>query len=80
VPENRAGLVAHQTVEDPAGLLGIDLSIVDLARLEQGQAYGVLGDLVKQNAVGGNHGVELVRDVPGYGFAFTVRVGGQVDG
>ena len=80
VPQNRTGLVAYQPIENAAGLLGIDLSIVDLAWLAQRVLDGGLGDLVKENAVGGSHGVELVGDVPGDGFAFTVRVGGQVNG
>jgi hypothetical protein len=80
VPENGAGLVAHQPIENSTGLLGIDLSIVDLARLAQRRLDGVPGYLVEQNAVGGCRRVELTGDMPGYRFAFAVRVGGQVDG
>ena len=78
-PEQRADLVAHQPVEDAAGLLGVDLLLVDIARRLHGLLDRVLGDLVKEDPVGWHRHVELVGHVPGDGLAFTVRVGGQVD-
>jgi hypothetical protein len=51
LPEDRAGLVAHQPVQDPARLLRVDLPVVDLSWIAQGLLYGGLGDLVKQDAV-----------------------------
>ena len=80
VPEDGAGLVADQPVENAASLLRVDLSVVDPSRLAQRFLDGVLGDLVKQDPVGGDAGVELVGDVPGDRLALAVRVGGQVDG
>jgi hypothetical protein len=79
-PEDGAGLVAHQPVEDPAGLLGVHLPLVDLPRLPHGGEHGVPGDLLEQDPVYRDLGVELVGHVPGDGLALPVGVGGQVDG
>jgi hypothetical protein len=54
VPQDRAGLVAYQAIENPPGLLGINLSVVDLSRLPQRLLDGFFGDLVEEDAVGGN--------------------------
>ena len=79
-PEDRAGLVAHEPVEDAARLLGVHLAVVDHAGLVHRLVDGVLGDLVEQHAVGRRARAELVGHVPGDGLALAVRVGGEVDG
>ena len=79
-PEDRARLVADQPVEDPAGLLGVHLAVVDRARLLHRLVDRVLGDLVEQDAVGRHLDAELVGDVPGDGLALAIGVGREVDG
>ena len=78
-PENRAGLVADQTVEDPARLLGIHLPLVDLTRpLHRGE-HRVAGDLLEEHAVSRHAGRDLVGDVPGDRLALAVGVGREID-
>ena len=81
-PEDGADLVAHETVEDAAGLLGVHLVRVDLAGLFDGLEDGLLGDLVEQDAVDlfglGGLGNDLGH-VGGDGLAFAVRVGCDQD-
>ncbi len=81
LPQERAHLVAHQPVQDAAGLLGVDLLLVDPARMGDGLGHALLGDLVEHGPLdlpglsalvlylGGN--------VPGDGLALAVRVGGD---
>ena len=80
VPQDGAGLVADQAIENPARLLGIHLPVVDLPGLPQRLLDGVLGDLVEQDPVSGDVRLELIGNVPGDRFAFPVGVGSQVDG
>ena len=79
-PEDRARLVAHQPVEDPAGLLRVHLPLVDLPRLVHRGEHGVSGDLLEQHPVHRDLGVDLVGHVPGDRLALPVGVGGEVDG
>jgi hypothetical protein len=72
-------LVAHQPVEDAAGLLGVDLPLVDVAGNLHGGQHGVAGDLLEQHPVSGHLAADLVGHVPGDGFAFPVGVGGEID-
>ena len=84
MPENRTGLVAHQTIENAAGLLRIHLAIIDLTRIPERLLNGLLRDLVEQDAVSTNGSgqalPDLFRHMPGDGFSLAVRVGGQVNG
>ena len=77
-PEERAELVAYQTVQHPAGLLGIEQILVNGAGVGHALLHALFGDLVKGDAVG-LVGVQPqnVCQMPADGFAFTVRVGRQ---
>ena len=79
LPEHRRRLVADQAIQDPAGLLGVDLALVDVERIRQGLRDGIFRDFMEQDAadlaVAG--AIELRRDVPGDRLPFPVRVGGE---
>ena len=77
-PEERAELVAHQTVQHTAGLLCVEQIFVDGAGMGHALLHALFGDLVK------GHAVRLVGvqpqnvcQMPADGFALTVRVGCQ---
>ena len=80
LPQQRRQLEAHQPVEDPPRLLGVDLLVIDGARLGQGRQHRPLGDLVEGDPPH-RLGVasEQLGDVPGDGLALAIRVGGEVD-
>ena len=80
VPQDGAGLVADEPIENPARLLRIHLPVIDLSRLPERLLDGVLRDLVEQDSVGGDVRLELIGNVPGDRFAFAIGVGCQVDG
>src|SRR3972149_5326782 len=70
--------MADYPVEDPAGLLSVDLIHVDLAGGGEGLGDSPLGYLVKNhsgNFVCGQ--LQGLAQVPGDGFAFAVQVGSQ---
>ncbi len=80
--EERANLVAHQPVQDAAGLLGIHQLHINFPGMLKGFFHGVFSDLVEDYPLGrfclfvpAGGGLE----VPGYGLALPVRVGSQVD-
>ena len=77
-PEERAELVAHQTVQHPAGLLGVEQILVNGAGVGHALLHALFGDLVKGDAVG-LVGVQPqnVCQMPADSFAFAVRVGRQ---
>ena len=77
-PQEGAQLIAHQTVQHTAGLLGVEEVFVDGAGVGHTLLHALLGDLVEGHAVG-LVGVEAqnVGQMPADGFAFTVRVGRQ---
>src|SRR5712664_3061546 len=80
VPEQRRELVADQPVEDAARLLRVEAVAVELAGLLERFEDRLLRDLVEQHAVDVlPPRAELLRDVPGDGFALAVGVGRQVD-
>src|SRR5262249_61650715 len=51
LPQERRQTVADETIEDAAGLLGVDLLEVDLAGTIEGRLDRPLGDLVERDAV-----------------------------
>jgi len=77
-PEERAELVAHQTIQHPAGLLGVEQILVNGAGVGHALLHALFGDLVKGDAVG-LVGVQPqnVCQMPADSFAFAVRVGRQ---
>lgn len=79
LPQDRRDLVAVETVEDAAGLLGVDHALVQLARVGDGLADGVLGDLVEDHPVDRDLGLQDFLEVPRDGFALAVLIGGEVE-
>ena len=77
-PQEGAQLIAHQTVQHTAGLLGVEEIFVDGAGVGHALLHALLGDLIEGHAVG-LVGVEAqdVGQMPADGFTFTVRVGRQ---
>ena len=79
--DQRAELVAHQAVDDPPGLLGVDQVQVQAAGRREGGLDGRLGDLAEghpANAVLVDPGV--LGDMPGDRLALAIKVGGQPHG
>ena len=71
-------LVAHETIQRPAGLLGMDKGHINVAwrgnaGLDIVFRYGRIG-----HALAGRQ-AEHVLEMPRNGLAFAVRVGGQID-
>ncbi len=80
LPQERADLVAHQSVQDAPGLLSVYQIHVDIAGMGKGLSDGALGDLVEDHAASLLPGdARRSHEVPGDGLALTVGVGGQVD-
>ncbi len=80
VPEQGADLVADEAIEHAARLLRIDHLHVDLARMVHRFLHRLLGDLVEHEAVDLLLlRAELFGEMPADGFAFAVRVGGDVN-
>ncbi len=79
LPQDRRDLVAVEAVEDAAGLLGVDHALVQLARVGDGLADRILGDLVEDHPVHGDLGLEDFLQVPRDGFALAVLVSGEVE-
>ena len=79
-PQEGAELVAHQTVQHAAGLLGVEQVFVDGAGMGHALLHALFGDLVKGHAVG-FVGVQPqnVGQMPADRLAFAVRVGGEKD-
>ncbi len=73
--------VAVDAVEQAAGLLGVDQAAVDVARVLDGVADGLGGDLVEHHALYGHGGrrVEHLEQVPGDGLALAILICGQVE-
>ena len=79
-PKVRRELISDDTVQNPAGDLGIDQIHIDLAGSFDGGFYRTFGHLVEGDPFG-LLGIQLQSgtQVPGNGFAFPVRVGSQID-
>ena len=80
-PENWAGFVADQSVQNATRLLGVDFSFVDFAGVLDRQLYRITRDLVEQHAPDRRPVLrfDLLRDVLGDRFALTIGVGRQKD-
>ncbi len=77
LPQDRRDFVAVEAVEDAAGLLGVDELLVQLARVGDGGADRVLGDLVEHHTLDGDLRLENFLEVPGDGLALAVLIGGE---
>ena len=78
-PEKRAEGVAHEAVDDAAGLLCIDKVAIDRARMRKCLANGRLRDLRERHTAGLRlRDVRGLGHVPGDGLALAVEVGGEV--
>ena len=81
-PQQRAYLIPHQPVEDAPGLLGVDQLHINFAGMPESLFHGLAGNFVEHHPLGlGGAAVPLGRrlQVPRYGLAFPVGVGGEVD-
>jgi hypothetical protein len=78
VPEDGAGLVAHQTIENPACLLRLHLVVVNDARFGDGLLDRIFGDLVEQDPVERCLGIQLVGHVPRDRLTLAIGVRCQV--
>jgi hypothetical protein len=78
-PQHRRHLVAVQAVEDAAGLLGVDETLVEVAGVLQGALDGLAGDLVEDHAPHGHLRLQHLEQVPGDGLALAILVRGEVE-
>ena len=77
-PQKRRQLVAHQTVQLPPGLLGIEQVHVDGAGMGHALLDALFGNFIKGHPVGrGGVQPQHVRQMPADGLPFPVRVGCQ---
>ena len=81
-PQDRREGEADEVIQGPAREIGIDQFLVDLPGIGDGFEDGALGDLVEGDALHRELGEallgpELFDDMPGDGFAFAIRVGGE---
>ena len=73
-------MIAHDAVQHPPGLLGVDQVHVDGAGMGDGFPHHLFGNLVEGDPVGLVVGyVQKLLQVPGDGLPLPVRVGGQKD-
>ena len=79
-PQEGTELIAHQAVEDAAGLLRVDQVDVDVARSCHTAFDAGLGNLVKGNAAFFLAAqIQHIRQVPGDCLSLAVRVGGKIN-
>ena len=79
LPQQWGELVAHNTVEDPARLLGVHQILIDGAGVLNGAGHHAAGDLIEGHPVHlvvGNAQKRL--EMPGDGLALAIRVGCQI--
>ena len=74
LPQHGRDLVSVETVEDAAGLLGVDEVGVQLAGVLGGGEDGGLGDLVEHHALDGDLGLEHLEEMPGDRLTLAVGV------
>ena len=81
VPEQRADLVADQTIEHATRLLGVDHLLVDRRRLVERRQHALLRDLVEHQAADllAVTAAELFRQVPSNRLPFAIGVGRHKD-
>ena len=80
LPQQRRELIAHDTVQNAPGLLGVHQILVDGPGGGNGLVDHLLGDLIKGHPVGlVVRNAQQFFQMPGNGLSFPVRVGGQID-
>jgi len=81
IPQDRADLIADQTVQDAARLLRLVLVEIERQRMLNGFQYGFFGQIIEKNPIDllVFLCIDDVGDMPGDGFSFAVRVGRQVN-
>ena len=87
LPQQRGEVEADQIIQGAARLLRIHQAHIELARLFEGFLHAFFSHLVEHHAQGAlvqifdaAFGFEDFVDMPGNGFAFAVRVSGQIEG
>ena len=79
-PQDRAKAVTHQTIQDAAGLLGIDQVHVDLTRFGKSFFNGAFGNLMEDHPAGALwFDLSRFHQMPGNRLAFAVKVSRQVN-
>ena len=83
-PQHRRQIEADEIIERATGEIGVDQRLIDLARMRHRLLDRVLGDGVKDDAfdllvLEDALLVENVEQMPGDGFAFAIRIGGEND-
>ena len=78
-PQHRGHLVAVETVEDAAGLGGVDEPVVDPAGVVDGVVDGGLGDLVEHHPLHRHLRLQVLEQVPADRLTLAVLVGGEVE-
>ena len=86
-PQQRGEVEADQVIQGAACLLCVHQAHIELARLLEGFLHAFFSNLVEHHAQGAlvqifdaAFGFEDFVDMPRNGFAFAVRVGGQIEG
>ena len=80
LPQQRGQLVAHDTVQYTAGLLGIYQGIVDGTGICNGLLDHLLGDLIEGDTLAFIiRQLQHLLEMPGNGFSFAVRVSCEID-
>ena len=84
-PQYRRKGEAHQIVERPARLLGIDQIHVDIARMGDAFLHGAFGDFIEHHPLDIDPfqhppRIQRFQHMPGNGLALAVGVGGQIQG
>ena len=86
-PQQRGEVEADQVIQGAARLLCVHQAHIELARLLEGFLHAFFGNLMEHHAQGAlvqifdtAFGFEDFVYMPGDGFAFAVRVGGQIEG
>ena len=79
LPQQGGQLIAHDPVQDAAGLLGVHQVLVDLPGSSNALGNDLFRDFVEGDPAGlGVRQIQQLLQVPGNGFSFPVRVGCQV--
>ena len=78
-PQDLGDVPAHEPVEDPSRLLGVDELAVEIPRFLHRPLDGRLGDLMEHHPPDGHPGREHLQEVPGDGLALPILIGGEID-